>query len=302
MSDLDKTDSKVLPRLPKTYPGANTRVKSNNGNAIEPFIIGGSNASRNEYPEYTIVLIFNADFTEIIGSCGGTLIAENKVLTAGHCSLESASSYAMVPNFYNFNDDLTADDVFFANSVVTHPRFNSTTFDYDLAVITLSSNASSATARIYRGDDDFDGARGTSIGVGAVSTVDPNNRLFPDILQEITTPIINNQACNDNWNALIGDRPITDRMMCSGFSNNGNGVCSGDSGGALWTTIDGQRALVGSVSFGLVPCEFNRATQTYARLSALTSFIQTQSPRTSFIPADDPIIMAPINSLLLDEE
>lgn len=277
------------------WPYSYTKPTANKILSSSLYIIGGNNASRNEYPEFTLVLISNG--VEIVGLCGGTLIARNKVLTAAHCAQESTSRYFVIPNFYSFNDNIVANDIFELSSKASHPNYNSTTFDNDVAVLTLDRSASTAKAKVHAGSNKFVGTNATAIGVGLTSTNPPT---APDILKEVVTPIVSNAACNASWTTLLGITPVTKNMMCAGFATNGNGSCSGDSGGPFWANIDGQRTLVGTVSFGINICELGRNTSVYARIGALNSFLTSQSPETTYINSDQ-IIIAPIVSYLLDE-
>lgn len=284
----------------QTFPGSLNADKPESKSGAMPFIIGGNDANRNEYQEYTLLIITDT-FGAITGTCGGTLIASNKVLTAAHCLQDANVLYFTVPNFYDFNDAVTASDIFEVSSFVGHPSFNPITLVYDIGILTLSNNAPYTPAKILKGTDQLAGSIGTAVGTGAIST---SPRTIADTLQEIDVPIANNSACSSAWLSLIGYDPITDLMMCAGFTNNGNGTCFGDSGGPLWTDVQGQRTLVGSASFGASSaCEDDRGTKVFARLSSMAPFIELLSPTTQFITSDSApkIVISPVISLLLDD-
>jgi len=264
--------------------------------APTPFIIGGTNAPSTRYREFA--LLINVDAAgEVIGACGGTMIASNKVLTAAHCSQDRASRLFIVPGFYSFARQLSPSDVFLVSRVAVHPSYNSQTFSHDVAVLT-TLRSHSFTSAVLSGTDKLVGDEGTVIGTGLTGT-NPNRGV--DILQEVEAPITSNGACNNAWEAAAGIRPINAQMICAGFPRDGRGSCSGDSGGPLFVEVDGQRVVAGTVSFGLLACEQNRATQAYARVSALTDFIRSESPNTQFVELNAVSITPVLGFLLLDD-
>ncbi len=90
-------------------------------------------------------------------------------------------------------------------------------------------------------------------------------------------------------------------MMCAGFLTDGRGACNGDSGSPLFVNIDGQRVVSGVTSFSLGECELNRATNGYARVTAFTDFIRSESPNTDFVVSNSVPLM-PIIDLIIGDE
>ena len=276
-------------------------------------IIGGSDATRGEYSEFARITVFNSDNTAILGFCSGTLIAPNKVLTAARCILSSSTlSYIVIPSFYSYNDTVSINDQFQVESIVTHPDFDPVTFENDIAIITLVTfnrpTITATPASIHTGGATFNESIARAVGAGADSSMaEPAS----GIIQEIDVPVTSNEMCNDSYQALQNETPVTETMMCTGFVENANGACLGDdlrdNGGPLLVTVDEQRVLVGVASFSINPCEENRATQVYSRLSEFTSFIAEQSPETNFVEIDEPeveeqtTVISPITTLLIDE-
>ena len=239
-----------------------------------PFIIGGSNASRGEFPEFAQIFIDGQDGF-LYAICGGTLITSNKVMTAAHCSLQPTSLYYAIPNFYSFNDSLAGKFINVSAKKV-HPSYNSSTFDYDIAVLTLSSSVNSPKAKLYAGTTSLTGKTSTVIGTGLLNS---STQTTPTVLRKVNTPVTSNSICN----SVFGAGTITNRMICAGFTNNGLGACNGDSGGPLWTTINGTRIQIGIVSFGPTVCELPGVYTAYSRVSALASFIRQRAPNARLV-------------------
>ena len=276
-------------------------TNSDNDTILSPRIIAGSNASRGEYPEFTQLLV--EDSGSLFPICGATLIDNQKVLTAAHCSTEPLN-YFFIPNFYAFSDfssGIPSDEIFFATSRRIHPNFTETNtrIDNDVAVFTLENSASTKRATLYDGENDgrvsaLSGFNGTVIGTGLLSS---QTGQTPNVLQEVAAPIVSNAVCQAAWGPTI---QITSTVICAGFTNSDRGSCNGDSGGPLWATVNGERVQAGVVSFGPVDCSFNSEVfGGYSRVSALASFIRQNAPGASF-SSDPDVNITPVYQLLLD--
>ena len=279
-----KTDSTVLPKY-RELPERLRYLVPGDQQGLMPSarVVGGTTASRGEFSEFAQVWLDGQD-GYVYAICGGTLIASNKVLTAAHCAAELTNLYYTTPGFYSFNDTLTANSFYALSGKNQHPQHNTSTFDYDIAIFTLSRTASTAKASIYGGGASLAGQMSTLIGTGLLST---SSGTYPPTLQKVSTPIVTNSVCG------IYNVPITARMICAGYSSNGLGSCTGDSGGPLWAQINGQRTQVGTVSFGAQPCETPGAYSAYARTSALASFIRQYAPSATIVTDSPPLPPSP---------
>ncbi|KAL1279184.1 hypothetical protein QQF64_025857 [Cirrhinus molitorella] len=137
--------------------------------------------------------------------------------------------------------------------VIQHPNFNLSTADNDIALVQLSS---SVTFSDYI----------KPVCLAAAGSVFAAGTAFPDILQEVMIPIVNNSACNNSYAEVKIN--ITSNMICAALLNQGGkGACQGDSGGPMVSRKSSQWIQSGIVSFGeecadpIFPTVFARISQ-----------------------------------------
>ncbi|RLN49492.1 hypothetical protein BBJ28_00011121 [Nothophytophthora sp. Chile5] len=218
----------------------------------EERIYGGSEADASLYP-YIVSLREEAGGTTY---CGGTLIASQYVLTAGHCvKTDGTAMYASVGSAYGSGTD-EGEQILVTEGYV-HPMYNKSTHLYDVGVLKLETAASESTLALCAAD-------GSDETVGTVATVRgwglTENGSESETLQEVNVAIISNADCNKEY-----DDRITDGMLCAG-DGNGKDSCNGDSGGPLMA----NDVLVGLVSWG-GECGVNAGV--YTRVSFVLDYI-----------------------------
>ncbi len=179
---------------------------------------------------------FNAQF------CGGTLVKPNFIVTAAHCSEGTNPADVQV---LTGTQDLDGTGVRRnVTQIFIHPQFNNVTFDFDVAVWKLATNASGIPLATLTTTDAPTGTSVKTTGWGALN----EGGSFPINLRQVNVPIVSKANCNDA-NSYSGD--ITTRMICAGLDAGGKDSCQGDSGGPLTRNEGaGFKVLTGIVSFG----------------------------------------------------
>ncbi|KAJ8932949.1 hypothetical protein NQ314_014328 [Rhamnusium bicolor] len=203
-------------------------------------IVGGSNTTIDRHP-YQISLRY---FSEHI--CGGAIISSTWVLTAAHCV-----QGATLPSFLTVRIGSSyvgsGGEVITVLSTIIHPNYDERTYDYDIALLSLSSSATSnviarAIALPSTQTGPNAGQTATITGWGALT----QGGVSPSILQVVEVPVVSQNACQVAYQ--VQGHQISPRMFCAGLLGvGGKDACQGDSGGPV--TVNG--ILYGLVSWGI---------------------------------------------------
>ncbi|XP_046443031.1 serine proteinase stubble-like isoform X2 [Daphnia pulex] len=234
-------------------------------------IVGGDEAGFGTFPWQAYIRIGSS-------RCGGSLLNNYYVVTAGHCVARAKAEQVKITlGEYSLNSDvepLSPVQVGVAE-IHVHPYFKFTpqADRYDVAVLRLDRYVPyephiSPICLPEKGDD-FLGEYAWAAGWGAMQA---GSRVRPKTLQVVDVPIIDNRQCED-WHSSKGINVIIyDEMMCAGYRNGGKDSCQGDSGGPLMLQQSGRWELVGIVSAGY-SCAQNGQPGIYHRVSYTTDWI-----------------------------
>ena len=199
--------------------------------AMTPRIVGGVVAAAADNP-FQVGLLnksvsdnFNAQF------CGGTLYKNRYVITAAHCgrwnpnSVQVLTYSAPIPGVRRLRGGTGVRRN--VARIDIHPGYRAATFDYDVAVWTLTAPVpGGVSVGSLASADPAVGTGMLATGWGSLSS----GGLFPNELRKVTLPLVSFANCNDA-NSYNG--AITARMLCAGLDAGGIDTCQGDSGGPL---------------------------------------------------------------------
>ncbi|XP_072441451.1 suppressor of tumorigenicity 14 protein homolog isoform X2 [Chiloscyllium punctatum] len=237
-------------------------------------IVGGENAKKGKWPWQ--VSLQMGMYGHI---CGASIVSNRWLVSAGHCFQDSDSirystssawtAYLGLRLMNRMNSWIVTRSI---NRIVTHPKYDEYTSDYDIALLELKTpvffsdsiqpvclpaitHVFSTTSNCYV----------TGWGVlgedGELATV----------LQEASVKIIPLNICNKLYK-----NSVTTRMLCAGYLHGGVDACQGDSGGPL--VCLGKRRkwfLAGIVSWG-EGCARRNRPGVYTRVSRFSDWIKQQ--------------------------
>ncbi|HHW87935.1 MAG TPA: trypsin-like serine protease [Chloroflexi bacterium] len=236
-----------------------------------PDILGGREAQPGAYP-WQVALVMRSQPNAAQGQfCGGSLIADDWVLTAAHCTEGvEASSIDVLVGAHRLSDSGVR---ITSAQIIPHPDYDPTALNNDLALIHLSTPVTYTPISLYQaisGTSELDFMRATVIGWGAKSTTGWYYD-FPDALREVSLPLVDNARCARN----VYFTSITDAMLCAGYETLTMGACYGDSGGPLMVQLpDATWKQVGVVSWGPPGCIATGMYDVFTRVSHFTEWIE----------------------------
>ncbi|XP_012267406.2 trypsin-1-like [Athalia rosae] len=233
------------------------------GADISGRVVGGSAATIEAIP-YQLSVWVKETF-----KCGGVIISTKAALTSARCvDGETASTITVNGGTEHRNKKGSLQKV---SSIVAHPSYSRTTWDYDIAILKLASafklgpNIGVATLP----------SDGETVAVGSLATVSGwgittiGGTEYAGRLQVATMPVVATSVCTT---ALSRINKITDRMLCAGYTTGGKDICTGDHGGPLVYA----KKLIGIVSWG-GGCGAVGKPAVFTRIAALRSWISTKA-------------------------
>lgn len=181
-------------------------------------------------------------------ACGGSLVAPDVVLTAGHCMKETVEEMSVIINGYHDSFVVEPDQhPRMVVEMIRHPNYDTEKFYNDVLLLRLDEPVYDVPFVELNKDRKQPkvGEEVTVMGLGALA----EGGDYPELLQEVDLGIIDFDTCNNDYVSVDLGPLIEDTMVCAGtVTNMPQDSCQGDSGGPMINQFGVQ---VGVISFGL---------------------------------------------------
>jgi hypothetical protein len=230
-------------------------------------IVGGKEAKQHSWP-WQVYVVLNGIYYGYYDSgveCGGTLVDNRWIITAAHCVGSSQVSGYVRVGIHNFRDDDTEFSKRVVKRAVIHPGWDSSTFENDIALLELVSDAIVDPKDIYERErvtplclpneqTCFD--KRTPCVVTGWGVYDSKTYARHSELQEVAVRLMPKDECTKHKTYANYVKPS---MVCAGYEKGGKDACAGDSGGPLMCRVKDQNSdtytdkwvLYGVVSWGI---------------------------------------------------
>ena len=236
---------------------------------VESAVVGGTTAQAGEWPDAVAVLGSS-------GSCTGTLIAPDLVLTAGHCA--NITPQQVIANTVDYSK---GDGV--AVHVAKTTAYPNWQVEYDIALLELASPINDVEPRKVGTRCTFDAfTRDTAVRLVGFGATDNLGSTSNTQLRQAMTAVVD-PDCSGGNGCKTAVAPGGE--FVAGGSGEADS-CFGDSGGPVYLDTPMGTVVVGAVSRGVdgsaTPCGGGGI---YVRTDKLVDWIEKTSGRT--IDADD---------------
>ncbi|XP_018407008.1 PREDICTED: transmembrane protease serine 9-like [Cyphomyrmex costatus] len=238
---------------------------------LKPRITDGEDATPGEFP-YQVSLLWSLPpiipFQHI---CGGSIVHESFILTAGHCVTDGKLKI-MVGKHYLDKYEQTQQEVDVVKTYVNE-NYPGGIAPYDIALLKLKTpltfNKWISPVKLPE-QDAVQIGNAVLTGWGSVSKT-----WFPRlavVLQKVTVPLLDSKSCQDKF-SNIDEAQVFDSQICTAAIEEIS-ACSGDSGGPLVQFENNVPTLVGITSWGIYPCGTSHMPSVYTRVASYTTWIK----------------------------
>jgi trypsin len=246
---------------------------TNDAKRVESRIIGGEEAIPGEFPWYA-----SSSGSPGSGICGATLIHDDIILSAAHCS--GQFDQGVLIGHHRFGEITEGAEFHTIDMEIRNADYDihSQTSSHDAMLSRLTKPSQKETIGFNSNEENpMTGDNLTVMGFGTTEFQGGRSTQ----LMRTTLLAVDFDTCNAQY-ANVELEP--DVMMCTGFPGGGRDTCQGDSGGPV-VTSDGT-LVVGIVSFG-VGCGLPDFSGVNTRVSGISRWIADQVCRLSLNPPAD---------------
>lgn len=226
-------------------------------------IVGGYLAQPGQIPYQAGIYLYTANNQASI--CGGTLISNEWVMSAAHCTYRIVRAEVILGTV-DITQRPPGSVRVWANFIRTHPNYRENSSKFDISLIRIPRVLFTNTIRsVYIAVSNGNSYVGQNVlvsGYGKTSDNTNTNRLYYTYTQ-----IVNLNVCYNFYRPGLVDNS----MLCArGPNNRPQSACRGDSGGPVFLNNVG---VIGIISFGPDSCQRSQP-EGYQRVNPHKTFIQ----------------------------
>uniref|UniRef100_A0A2K5D864 Ovochymase 1 n=1 Tax=Aotus nancymaae TaxID=37293 RepID=A0A2K5D864_AOTNA len=191
--------------------------------------------------------------------CGGSLIQEDRVITAAHCldslSEKQLKNITVTSGEYSLFQKNKQKQNTPVSKIIIHPEYNSHEYmSPDIALLYLKHKVKFGTAVqpicLPHSDDKVEpGILCLTSGWSKISKTSE----YSNILQEMELPIMDDKTCNTVLKSM-NLPPLGRTMLCASFPGGGVDACQGDSGGPLVCRRGGGIWILAGITSWIAGC------------------------------------------------
>lgn len=247
------------------------------------FITGGVDADAKEFPH--MALLGYGEQSNILWRCGGTLISNQFVLTAGHCLHARELGMVKWLRLGDLNVAVTSDDAspedFSVKEIIRNPEYKPPSRYNDIALLKMDRPVEFSVyirpACLHTTEAI---PREKYIATGWGLTVVGGSK-GSEHLQKVGLDEFSQTECNSSYASTISARTlkfgiVPETQFCAGGKNSDKDTCQGDSGGPLQIyhpQVHCMYSVIGVTSFGKT-CGIQGIPGVYTRVSKYIDWIE----------------------------
>lgn len=269
-------------------------------------IINGEDAKEGDWPWQVALKRRSAD-GKYSFVCGGSVIAEHWILTAGHCVTDGEGK-AMAPDSLLVLEgtrdlkDEKSGQVLHPKRLVPHESYSVKTLENDIALIEVVESARSAPVPYSEGKNPAleqagtvatvtgwgltraihyeNSANGGVVALDAetrkpISASEMESKYLTNTLKQLAMPLVDTAQCAAQYKPKNYGVTIDNRVLCAGLPPERKAdACHGDSGGPLVVNDGTGFVQVGVVSLGDPDCVVEGLPGVYTRVTSFEPWLK----------------------------
>ncbi|KAM7314543.1 serine proteinase stubble [Ixodes scapularis] len=239
-------------------------------------IVGGDQTKFAQWPWMISLRQFKRN--TFLHKCGAALLNEYWAISAAHC-VHNVSPNDIMLRLGEYDLKSEREQLPHVERriqiVATHPRFDASTFEYDLALLrfyeAIPFKDNVLPVCVPDTNDSYVGRNAVVTGWGRLYEDGP----LPSVMQKVSVPIITNKECESMYRKAGFIEDIPNIFICAGLAKGGKDSCEGDSGGplVLKDPNTGQWSLIGIISWG-IGCALPNQPGVYTRITHFAEWIR----------------------------